>query len=63
MMSINTSLIPRPHMQGSGDTQWKSKVNTDQFVGHHSDSRKVKFVHYAYLCHNNGIQLSKLGNL
>ena len=35
----------------------------DKFVGHQSDSRKVKLKHYLNLRHNNGIQLNELGNL
>ena len=34
-----------------------------QFVGHQSDSRKVKLMHYINIIHNNDVQLNKPGNL
>ena len=59
LLDNNSSLIP----QGSGDMQQKSLVKSDEFVGHQSDSRKVKLAHYVNLRHNNGVWLNKPGNL
>ena len=37
-----TSLVPRPHPQGSGDTQYKNLAVANEFVGHQSNLRSTK---------------------